>query len=274
MDKNIIVTWDFTVVSDYALEYAVQISQAQGSQIEIIHVIDSGGGLFSSKSKLKESEIAEKLKKSVKEIEEKYHIEVVPTILHGKLFDSISDYAGETEASLVVMGTHGIKGMQKLTGSFALKVIAGSNVPFIVVQESPKKTNLFEHIVFPVDYRQETKEKLLWTRNIAQKYNSKVHMITPYSSDSGVNKKIQANIIFSKKYFEQHEIEYQIHNTSKSAKFETEVIKLSVDLDADLIIIMTTKNLDFSDYILGATEQYIIANEAKIPVLCINPSMI
>jgi len=274
MSKNILVTWDFTEVSEYALEYALKLQQDEHLNIEILHVLDPGGGLFSSKSKIKESEVAEKLKEAAVGINEKYQVEVIPTILEGKLFDAISDYAGETEASLVVMGTHGIKGMQKLTGSFALKVVAGSNVPFIVVQNPPNHQSLFEHIVFPVDFRQETKEKLLWAKNIAKMHNSKIHMITPYTSDSGVVKKIKANIIFSKKYFEQFGIDYQIHNTSKSTKFESEIVKLSMDLDADLIIIMTTKNIDISDYILGATEQYIIANQAKIPVLCINPSMV
>lgn len=274
MSKNILVTWDFTDVSEYALEYAINLNTTQGTGIELVHVVDQGGGLFSSKSKIKESEVAQKLKEVAKDLQEKYKVQIIPTVLEGKLFDAVSDYSGETEASLVVMGTHGIKGMQKLTGSYALKVIAGSNVPFIVVQEQPKRERLFEHLVFPVDYRQETKEKLLWAKNIAKEYNSKIHMITPYSSDSGVVKKIKSNIIFAKKYFEQNGIEYQIHNTSKSTKFDSEIIKLSSDLEADMIIIMTTKNIDLSDYILGASEQYIIANEAKIPVLCINPNMV
>ena len=34
---------------------------------------------------------------------------------------------------------------------------------------------------------------------------------------------------------------------------------------------MTTKNIRFQDYVLGASEQQIIANEAKIPVMCVNP---
>jgi hypothetical protein len=34
---------------------------------------------------------------------------------------------------------------------------------------------------------------------------------------------------------------------------------------------MTTKNIGFADYVMGADEQYIISNSAKIPVMCINP---
>ena len=42
----------------------------------------------------------------------------------------------------------------------------------------------------------------------------------------------------------------------------------------DLIMILTTKNINIQDYVLGADEQKIIANPFKIPVMCINPKKI
>ena len=38
-----------------------------------------------------------------------------------------------------------------------------------------------------------------------------------------------------------------------------------------MIIIMTTRDIAFHDYVIGAQEQYMIANTAKIPVMVINP---
>ena len=60
---------------------------------------------------------------------------------------------------------------------------------------------------------------------------------------------------------------------TKGSKFQDEVVKLALDIEADLILIMTSGSLDFTDYVFGAQEQHIIANEAKIPVMCINQSM-
>ena len=40
---------------------------------------------------------------------------------------------------------------------------------------------------------------------------------------------------------------------------------------ADVIVVMTTRDIAFHDYVLGAYEQYIIANTAQIPVFVINP---
>ena len=55
----------------------------------------------------------------------------------GEIFTTIADVAEELNASLIFLGTHGKVGMQKLTGSWALKVIIKSKVPFIVVQDPP-----------------------------------------------------------------------------------------------------------------------------------------
>jgi hypothetical protein len=54
-------------------------------------------------------------------------------------------------------------------------------------------------------------------------------------------------------------------------KLAQHTIDFAQKINADLILIVTTKNITFADYVLGASEQYIIANSSKIPVCCINP---
>ncbi len=46
---------------------------------------------------------------------------------------------------------------------------------------------------------------------------------------------------------------------------------LHMAIKADLILIVTTKSITFADYMVGAPEQYIIANSSRIPVCCVNP---
>jgi hypothetical protein len=54
-------------------------------------------------------------------------------------------------------------------------------------------------------------------------------------------------------------------------KFAEQTIEFANKINADLILIITTKNITFADYVLGAHEQEIIANSSKIPVCCVNP---
>ena len=271
--QKLIVPWDFTPVSENALLYALKIGQFSDQfTIELIHVVESTG-LF-SKEKLTEKEANDKLKDDIARIKEQHGIEVKSFVQEGNIFHTISEHAFDIDASLVIMGTHGITGVQKLTGSRALKVIAGSNVPYLVIQDAPKTERIFENIVFPLVYRLNEKERLRWAIKAATQFSSRVHVFLPYTSDSGIQKKINYNLAFAKKHFEVHELDYEIHSAVKRGSYSTEIIKLAVDIEADLILTMTTPNLDFTDYIFGAQEQYIIANNAKIPVMCVNPAMV
>ena len=171
---------------------------------------------------------------------------------------------------LVVMGTHGIKGMQKLTGSRALKVIAGSKIPFLVVQKPPVKET-YKVVVFPVDFSVENKEKLRWANYLSRYYKSKVHLFVISTTEPSLLKKAKANVAFAKKYFEENLIYYEITISKKPIGFAEQTIQFAQEIDADIILIMTTKDLGFTDYVFAATEQQIIANSAKIPVLCVNP---
>lgn len=272
-NQRLIVPWDFSPVTENALKYALKIGAfSQHYTIDLIHVVESGG-LF-AKGKLNTKDASEKIKIDVARIKETYGVEVKPIVQDGSIFHTISEYAFDTEAEMVIMGTHGIKGVQKLTGSWALKVIAGSNVPFLVVQDSPKNERIFENVVMPLDFRVNEKERLRWALKVAQEYGSRIHLILPFSSDSGIQKKVNYNLAFAKKHLDSHEINYEIHSASKGNSFSDEIIKLAVDIEADLILIMTTPNLDFTDYMFGAQEQYVIANNAKIAVMCINPAMV
>lgn len=264
-----LIPWDFTPVAENALKYSIKIGSLGDTPIiELIHVIEPGG-IF-SKAKLTEKEAIEKLKSETNRIKEQYGVDVKTTVMEGNIFHTISDYAAEVNADLVIMGTHGIKGVQKLTGSKALKVIAGSNVPFLVVQDAPGEKRVFEHVVMPLDFSFDEKGKLQWAIKVSIQYKSQIHIIVPNAFDAGVQKKVNYNLAFAKKHLESYNIPYEIHSAGKGNSFQDEIINLAKDIEADLILIMTSGSLDFTDYVFGAQEQHVIANEAKIPVMCIN----
>jgi len=262
--KLIVVPWDFTNVAEHALAHAVKISRMVGNEVCLLHIIDV---------KIKpeeENEVTEKLAKVAGINGQKYNMPIAWHISKGTIFSAISAFANDKDASLVVMGTHGMKGMQKLTGSWALKVIVKSKVPFIVVQDPPRDQERFHNIVFPVDFRNENKEKMKMAIFMGKYFDSKVHFIKAITADKNIAKKTSINMNFAVKYLIQNNIEYEIHEVPKG-DFAQQTIDFAVKINADLIMIVTTKNITFADYMVGASEQYIIANSSKIPVCCINP---
>jgi hypothetical protein len=168
------------------------------------------------------------------------------------------------------MGTHGIVGMQKLIGSRALKVIRGSKVPFFVVQDMPHSERI-DNIVFPIDFKRENKEKIRWAHYLSNLYKSKIHIVHPIVNDSLFKRRILSNIVFARKYFDNTDISWEIKAIGTKIDFAKDVVAYSEKVKANLILIMTSKTLTFADYVMGPSEQYIIANTAKIPVMVVNP---
>lgn len=63
-------------------------------------------------------------------------VEVVTDVVRGmQIHEAILEYAADHDVDLVVMGTHGRKGLQHLLGSTTERVIANSFVPVLVVSE-------------------------------------------------------------------------------------------------------------------------------------------
>jgi nucleotide-binding universal stress UspA family protein len=191
----------------------------------------------------------------------------------GNIFTTISDTATEIHAELVFMGTHGMRGMQKLMGSWALKVIASSKIPFIVVQ-APPSSNGFKKIVFPVDFRSENKEKIQWIYYIGRLYNSMFYIVKERVTDKKFKKGIHSNLLFTEKFLRSNNMVYEIHISPGKKDFTAETLDFAEEVEADLILVTATRNIGLADYVLGANEQKIIANPHQIPVMCINPRQV
>lgn len=264
--KLIIVPWDFTDVAESALAHAVKIGRMVNTDICLLHIVDPDVKVKA------EGEKKALLKHIAEESSRKYNMNIISNVIKGSIFTSIADFANsmEKEANLVVMGTHGMKGMQKLTGSWALKVIVKSKIPFIVVQEPPADQNRYHNIVFPVDFRIENKEKMGMAIFMGKYFDSKIHILKTITTDKGLTAKVNRNLNFAVKYLIQNNVEYEIHEVP-NRKFAQQTIDFAQKTNADLILIVTTKNITFADYMLGASEQFIIANSSKIPVCCVNP---
>lgn len=261
--KRIIVPWDFTDKAENALAHAVKMSKVLDNTITLLHIVK------------KEKEIEdglERLKEKAAEAQEKYGIPTDAVVREGTIFTTIGDYTKEFEdINLVIMGTHGMKGMQKLTGSWALKVIVSSYAPFIVVQDPPTEKVSYDKIVFPVNFRSENREKLIWAIYFGKIFKAKIHFVKQDVSDKALEKKVNQNLAFARKYISKYNVDYEIATAEKSGNFAQATINYAKEIEADLMLIMTTKNIGTLDYVMGASEQFIIANTARIPVMCVNP---
>jgi nucleotide-binding universal stress UspA family protein len=260
--KFVIVTWDFTELSDHALQHAIKISKMVGTEIELLHILGK------KDPPERETERSRVLEQLAADNEKKTGIPTTYVVRRGKIFSEIAEYASDQGASMVIMGTHGIRGSQKVFGSWALRVVVGSKVPFLVVQDPPGDLEKYENIVFPVDYHTENREKLKMAIFMGKYFDSKIHILKLEVKDKFLKKKLNTTMNFAIKYLIQNNISYEIHEIPPDAHLGKETLAFSAKINADLIIILITRKIGI---VIGAFEQYLLANSSKIPVLCINP---
>lgn len=269
MDKKsykVLVPHDYSSVANCAVEHASKIAKSFSGEVYFLHVVG------------KEQEVhanVEKMNKIAEEAEKKHKIKAHVLVRIGNIFEDIGDVASEIEAGYIVMGTHGAKGMQKIMGSHAIKVITHSKVPFVIVQEKPpKKTDTYDDIVVPIDYSDVTKQKLAVAASIATHFNSKIHIFAGMEKDEFLQKKLVQELAFAKKYFTEREIAYDIVQSKEKGNFKKQLVQHAAKIDADLIAIVNTESGALMPDFMGSEVQNILANDAGIPVIITNPTQV
>lgn len=267
MDEDVykvLVPHDFTPVADCAVNHAAKISKSFGGEVHLLHVV----------SKAKEVDaVKDKLTLIGAKSDAKYGTKTHVIVRIGNIFDDIGDVAKEIGAGLIIMGTHGATGMQKIMGSHALKVISHSEVPFVIVQKKdPTATDTYDDIVVPIDYSEVTKQKLTVAASIATHFNSKIHLFAEKENDKFLQAKLDRELNFAKKYFAEKSVSYDIAVAEESGSFKKQLIKHSAKINADMIAIVNTRKGALLPDFFGSEEQEVIGNKAEIPVLITNPT--
>jgi nucleotide-binding universal stress UspA family protein len=261
----ILVPTDFTKVADCAVEHAIKIAKILEGEISLLHVVAKQAQV---------DVVKEKLQSIANDITSKHGVKTNIIAKVGNIFEDIGDVAAEIAAGLIIMGTHGVKGFQHITGSHALKVITNSSVPFIVVQEKTIR-NGYDEIVLPLSLSRETKQKLSATVKLAKYFKSKVFIITPKEDDEFLNNAVKRNLAFTKNYLAEQRVPFSVKVADEKGSFVKQVIKYAVSIDADLIAIVNSPDGSvLPDFLGSADEQQILTNEPHIPVLCINPAQV
>lgn len=257
--RSILVPHDFTAVGDNALHYAIILAKSIGANVDILHVVKDVKE--TAKATAQCEKIISGLKDKPAEVEVKCHIK------SGSIFTDIASGANELKSSLIIMGTHGAVGMQKLFGSFAIKVITSTHVPFLVVQQKFTGTDLSK-IVVPIDESQESLQIEQVTSALATLTKSEIHILTEKKIDSNLKLKCAVHSGLISKQFKEKGISYVASVIPKVKGYATDIVNYAVKEKANLIAFAY-----HSDSLLPQFDtfaQNLITNKAGVPVLILN----
>ena len=139
--QKILIPTDGSDYSMRAAEYGISIAKMLDAQIMVVYVIDAV--VLDQISKVAERENVERdLKKDgqqyinyVLSVAQKEGVKTASLLAKGRPFEQIVHLAKELNMDLIVMGTYGLRGPDRiLIGSVAEKVIEYSPCPVLVVK--------------------------------------------------------------------------------------------------------------------------------------------
>ena len=260
MQHGILVPIDFSETTELSLKYAIGAAKVLNTGIALLHITSEDSDKPKAEDKLNE-------------IIYKHNYAGVNMRSYtktGNIFEGIGEAAEELGCRVIFMGTHGLKGLQVVFGSHALRVVTNSKVPFIITQDRPPKDDNIDSIVMPIEIGKDEKQVLTGVVTTAQTFKAKVHLFVARHADEFHENAIKRNLNFAKKYLAEHNVDYTTTHAETEENFDDQVIRFADAIDADMIAIINHMEGGIKNLFGANFDQNIITNSAKIPVLVMN----
>lgn len=257
---KIIVPVDFTEASDTAVAQASLLNETLHVNLELLHIVHD-------EEHSKADFLLEKIAESLSE----KGIVAYPRVVIGDVIPAINETAKEGNFDLMVIGTHGARGIrQNLFGADILKLLKGNSCPSIVVQKTSHPVDHFDRILLPVGSHAEFKMLSLAVAKIAKASNATVVIycinrpMEETSEDLNVNKQ-NAKQLFMDMGVKVEDVSEP--STVVSFGFAKQTLLYAENNNIDLIAIMAHASSEHS-YFANADKEKMLMNEKGIAILC------
>ncbi len=141
--KGILFPTDFSEGSSQALQYAVDLTKKYGAKLYVVHVIyDIAKATGWYVPHVSVDQMYKDIQEGAKKELEKFGVEelgevknIERTVLTGVPHEEIMNFAKKNKIDLIIMGTHGRKGIDRiLFGSTAAQIVRFAPCPVLTVR--------------------------------------------------------------------------------------------------------------------------------------------
>lgn len=268
--KTILVAIDFSKNAEHALEYALVYANKLKTDIQLIwvdniltddSVIDSIDRETRKEKKFYMEGLVSKYQPLLKGSKISYFFK------KGRVYQEIAKAAKQINADIVFAGTHGVSGFEQYwIGSNAYRIMTQSPCPLVTIRSDYKFKKTIKNILLPLDSSLETKQKLPFACELANKFGAQIHLLMIYNSPiSIIRKRVEQFGKEAEKCLKERKMDYVTEHLEVS-NVAASLLEYSNEKDIDLIMIMTDQGITTANKFLGPYAQQLI-NNSKIPVM-------
>ena len=188
--KKVLVPTDFSALADVAIEQALELCERHGAVLHLLHAVvlhaddpNDPAHHFPDPEEIRarlEDIAASRLEARV-EAARPRGVDVVRAQRRGiAAAPVILEYAAEVEADLIVMSTHGRRGLGRaFLGSVTEEVVRLADVPVRTVRRDTDAGQMpeFESVLVPVDFSEHSAKAIRYAAEICRTYGAALHVV-------------------------------------------------------------------------------------------------
>ena len=270
--KHIIVPIDFSEESVNGLRMALIFANKFKARLQMVYVQKFPSDLGRVGFEEEKRKVDIEFKKLIDEFSPKFHdgdkLEFI--VKKGKIYREIVNQAQAFEDSVIVSSTHGASGFEEFfMGSNSFKIVSAAENPVITIRHGAVPREI-KTIILPIDSSVETRQKVPLTAEIAKMFEAEVHVLgLSVTKSEDIDTKIEAYTKQTCDYLKERDIKHVKHRLV-AENMVNATIDYALDVEANLISIMTEQNGCITDFVLGSFAQQML-NKSPVPVLSITP---
>jgi len=263
--RRILVLYDFSPSAENALRHGLRMCAVLRSHLTLVFPLIPG--MNSGERTGKKTALSS----LITDIRNEYDLEVDAFAPEQPLKKFFRPLYEKVEGIMIIAGITGRNFVCGMTMSQLLRMVRRSRIPWLTVPENAPE-NDYNHVVLPISYNRQSKEKIAWASYFHRLNQSAIHALVPVAKDGFIKTGIYKNTEFLKKMYSTLDIYYKLVVTKKNIhQIDPFAIEYAVEHSAAPVIVLVTPRPDLFDLLSGAVERKIIMNAQNVPVLCLNP---
>lgn len=279
---KIVVPTDFSKLSEYALDVAIEIARKTNGAVFLLNVMATtknysfssmGGGVTDQVISEDDRYILELHRANERRLKaliakhEHGDIPVYPFIELDDLDEGVNHFAEKLNCDLIVMGTSGENTMvEYFEGNHTERVIRITHIPVLTIRE-PLDHFEVKNIVFATDLKTVAKEGVDQIERFATFFGATVHMVHVSNDDpERVRKKMEA-------FAEEHETPHQVPeltiNPIKGSKVEQAILDFAKEKNAEIIASVNHGRKGLLHLFIGGLSERLV-RDSEVPVFTVH----
>ena len=270
--KKILVPCDFSDSAVQAFKFAVEVANQSKGEVLLLNVVElpvihenimmptfSYEGTFLDEMKQQaDKDFAKMISKWAKE-----GPKVSTFIQYGAPTPTISQFAKDKKADLIIMGTKGASGLKEFfVGSNTEKIVRWSPVPVMAIKKSVKASSI-KNIVFPTTLGDGEEELTMKVKALQAFFKAKLHVLnvnTPANFRPDVDTRQQMND-FAKRFMLK---DYTL-NVYNDLNEERGVANFIKEVNGDMVA-MATHGRKGLNHLMGGSIAEDVVNHIECPI--------